>query len=255
MRLSLFKNFFDRFTKKTVSATFDKAPFLSPWYFSEDKPRLIKGGQKMKWKFIDKIKDEYVGVIALIDNSNDIFGFLNTYNYIHAAKDASKFLIWNRATKIDTLNPCVTMHLYDTTTITKLGNSDDTILEYFKTKKLFHFSNAPIATVKYFIEPEVKENRFSFPNEFKIFDPFLVVAEYEGLYNGSRELGGTLILEFLPKRDIINCYKQDWFNKGKTDFGYEWITRAIRYNDGLIHGQGIRISEFILDETGCQLKK
>jgi hypothetical protein len=39
------------------------------------------------------------------------------------------------------------------------------------------------------------------------------------------------------------------------DFGYQWITRAVRDKDNNnIPGQGIRIDKFELDETGRQRK-
>jgi hypothetical protein len=146
------------------------------------------------------------------------------------------------------------MYLYDTTQLSPLDKSDNSILDYHKSKKPFYFASNPVTTIKYFIEPSVKENNFSFPTEFKIFDPFLVAAEYEGLYGGSQEFGNTLLLEFSPRENRINCYPQDWFNKSNVDLGYQWITRAIRDSNGVIHGQGIRISDFILDDTGTQLK-
>lgn len=254
MSLSFIKKLFSNQDSQIKPNLFDKAPFLTPWYVQVNKPILTKDGHNFHWKYLDKVADEYVGLTTLRDNENNIMGFVNGYNYIHADTNKSKFLIWNRATKIDTLNPCVTMHLYDTDQLIPLDKSDNAILEYYKSKKLFHFGSNPMATIKYFIEPFISENTFSFPTELKIFEPFLLVAEYEGLYDGSQELGNTVILEFEPRANIIRCYPQDWFNKSNVDLGYQWITRAVRDEKGFIHGQGIRISDFILDDTGTQLK-
>jgi hypothetical protein len=255
MSLLFFRKLFNKQTSQYPLSLFDNAPFLAPWYFTDSKPVLIKDGKNLKWKYIDKVNDEYVGLLTLRDPIDNIFGLVNIYNYIHSSADKTKFLIWNRATKVDTLNPCVTMHLYETTQLVPLDKSDISLLTHYKSNKSFYFAHKPTTTIKYFIEPFIKENNFSFPTEFKIFDPFLIVAEYEGLYDGSKELGNTLILEFNPRANMINCYLQDWFNKSNADLGYQWITRAVRDSNGIIHGQGIRISDFTLDETGTQLKK
>jgi hypothetical protein len=71
--------------------------------------------------------------------------------------------------------------------------------------------------------------------------------------NGNPQWHNTSILLLKPSDDKIFFYPQDWFNKSDADFGYQWITRAIKNTEtGLIHGQGIRISNFILDETNRQ---
>jgi hypothetical protein len=245
---------FKRVSHKSEDNIFNHAPFLTPWYFTKDKPVLAKDGQPLKWRFIQSINDGYAGIMALEDSFGNLLGFLKTYNYIHVDSESNRFLIWNRDTKLETANPCVNIHLYDSAQLTALNKSDLALLDFHKSKSVFHFSCKPLSTIKYFIEPDLEENTFSFPAEFKIFESFLVIAEYEGLYDKSEGFGNSLILELVPQRDTIYCFKQDWFNKGNLDIGYQWITRAIRSSDGLIRGQGIRIADFILDETGTALK-
>jgi hypothetical protein len=56
-----------------------------------------------------------------------------------------------------------------------------------------------------------------------------------------------------PESGWVFNYPQDWFNKSNCDFDYQWITRAIRDpKTNLIHGQGIRLSDFVLDESNRQ---
>ena len=255
MRLSFLKKLFIKNIPQDGLHLFDNAPFLAPWYFSEGKPMLIRNGQKMKWKAIDKINDEHISLTTLQDMSGDIFGYVKIYNYIHPSEDKTKFLIWNRVTKDQSANSIVTINLYDISGFTQVAKSNDAILDFYNSKRFFYFPGKPTATMKYLIEPTKKDQRFAFPDEFKIFALFLIVAECEGLYNDSEGLGSTIILELNPKTDTIKCYPQDWFNKSNVDLGYQWITRAIRDSNGFIHGQGIRISDFILNENGTELKK
>lgn len=256
MNLSFFRNFFNNQSSQILTSLFDNAPFLSPWYFRDDKPSLTqKGGQQLKWKFIEKVNGEYIGVMTLLDNSNNVLGFMRGDNYVHPSLHGTKFLVWNRVTKTDTTNPCIFMHLYDTSQLRQLEKGSDAILEFHKSKRDFYFGNKPVATLKYIIEPSMTESSVSFPEDFKTFEPFLAVTNYEGLYNGSKGLGDTVILEFNSQANKITFYPQDWFNKSNADFGYEWITRAIKDKNGFIHGQGFRISDFTLDMTGTELKR
>ena len=61
------------------------------------------------------------------------------------------------------------------------------------------------------------------------------------------------MLSITPVTGEILNYPQDWFNKSGCDFGYQWITRAIKNpKTGLIHGEGIRLPDFVLDDTNRQ---
>ena len=101
--------------------------------------------------------------------------------------------------------------------------------------------------------------QFEIPTEIKKFKQFILITELDNLYfnpNPNNFWHNTTMLDVNLEKGIIHNYPQDWFNKGDADFGYQWITRAIRNpKTNLIEGQGIRISEFILDDTNRQIKK
>jgi hypothetical protein len=232
---------------------FDTAPYLAPWYFTNNNPKLIKNKEKLQWKSIDNVNGEYIGVTRLQDRFENPLGFIKMYTYIHPSTDATKFFIWNRALAKDVGKPFLTIEMFDVSKLEHLDKTDQTVLDFNKSKQTFRFGIQPTASMKYFIEPFTKEDSFSFPKEFKIFNPFLVITDYDELYKDARGYGSTLVLEFDPMADKIRYYPQDWFNKSDADFGYQWITRAVRDNNGSINVQGIRISDFILDKTGTQL--
>jgi hypothetical protein len=49
---------------------------------------------------------------------------------------------------------------------------------------------------------------------------------------------------------------QKWFNGGKYDFGYQWITRVQRDpRTGQIVGEGIRLGNFLLDRSGTEIQE
>jgi hypothetical protein len=234
--------------------SFDNAPYLTPWYVSENKPGLVKDRKILKWKYFEKIRGEYAGLFALRDGSDKLLGLVNTYNYILPSRDNTKFIIWNRSTN-DAINPSITIQLHYVDKLMPLGLNRRDILDFSKSKDFYLFSDKPIATMTYFIDPSIKEDNFIFPEEFKIFNSFLAVCNTKGLYGNLQEFGDTIILEFDPILGTVKYFPQDWFNKSNADFGYEWITRAVRDENGIIHGGGIRISDFVLDDTGRELRK
>jgi hypothetical protein len=53
-----------------------------------------------------------------------------------------------------------------------------------------------------------------------------------------------------PGSGTLRLYPQDWFNDGRVDLGYQWVTRVARDPEtGRIHGDGIRIDPFSLDDS------
>jgi hypothetical protein len=257
--LSNIFSFLNPFSKRNSKSvvfpfSFDNAPYLTPWYVTENKPSLVKAGKILKWKYFEKIRGEYAGLFTLRDDSDKLLGLVNMYNYILPSPDNSKFIIWNRTANND-LNPFITIQLHYVDKLMPLGLNRKDILDFSKSKDFYLFSDKPIATMTYFIDPLLKEDNFIFPEEFKIFNCFLAVCNIKGLYGDLKEFGSTAILEFNPRLGTIKYFPQHWFNKSNADFGYEWITRAVRDRNGIIHGQGIRISDFILDDTGCELRR
>jgi hypothetical protein len=59
-----------------------------------------------------------------------------------------------------------------------------------------------------------------------------------------------------PAHGRIEVYPQDWFNKAKLDYAYQWVTRVAREpTTGRIQGEGIRIDPFVLDATYRRLAR
>ena len=253
---NLFKTSKCDYIPAEISPVFDKAPFLTPWYISDEKPIMFNNGKRIKWKYFEKIRGEYVGILTLRDSFNNLLGLVNAFNNIHPSSDGLYFVIWKTATYKETEEPNIKIDLYKISDFIPLKMSRKQMLDFNKTQKPYMFSKEPIASMEYAICSNLKEVQYSFPPEFKMFDSFIAVVDDKMLYGydswGSE--GTTLMLEFSTQQDIIRHYPQDWFNKSNVDFGYQWITRAVRDNNGLIHGQGFRIGDFVLDDTGRELR-
>ena len=237
---------------------FDQAPFLIPWYFDKNKPKLTGDNSLLSWKFVDKVEEEYVGIVTLNDNNNNILGLFNAYVYIHPSVSGDTFCVWTRSNNESIGFPTLNINLYFTKNLRPFIDSNKSILQLHSDKAASYLLNSePVATISIKLNADKESFKVEFPDNFKIFDEFITVTDIPNLYlNGKAEWNNTALVVIKPKDNWVFIYPQDWFNQDeKVDFGYQWITRAVRNKDtNIILGQGIRIEKFELDESGRQLK-
>jgi hypothetical protein len=244
----------DRIFKKTKNKTnlLDNAPFLCPWYFDKTKPTILKNNQLLKWVYVDKIGDNYVGALTLQDNRGDILGVLNAYTYVLLNPTSDKFLIWTREWKEKIGFPKVTIELFKTADLKPIEDYQKIILEMGDYRESsYHLNASPSDRIEFTLNPD-SPIKISFGELFQEFGDFCLINEIPGLYkDGQDSWHNTAITYVNIKSGYAFVYPQDWFNKDESvDFGYQWLTRAIKDpTTNLIHGQGIRLDDFILNET------
>lgn len=235
---------------------FDKAPVLIPWYIDKYKPKLTVDNATLTWKFVKKIKDEYVGIVTLNDDK-DVLGLFNAYVYIQPSSTGEKFCVWERSNNVNARFPTLTLNLYLTKDLKPIKDSNDLILQLHADKKVSYFLNChPKATISFQLN-DTESFKVDFPDDFKTFDEFITVSDIPNLYpKGKNEWCNTALVVIKPKDNWVFIHPQDWFNQDeKIDFGYQWITRAVRNTDNnAILGQGFRIDNFELDETNREIK-
>jgi len=229
----------------------DKAPYLTPWYLQKDRPILFKDGQQLNFKSERE-------TITLNDNQKNCYGIIEIYSYILPSDDNQSFLIWSRSLEKNIGLQTITLQYYRTEELRTFSNKDKAIADTKKNKLHFQFNCTPRAEFSFEFNPNNSEQKVDFPEDFKKFKQVLLITELDNLYynpNPDNFWHNTTILDLQFDIGWIFNYPQDWFNKSNADFGYQWITRVIRNpKTNLIEGQGIRISDFVLDETCKQLK-
>lgn len=238
--------------KLVTEKLIDKAAYLIPWYLQKDRPILFKNNQQLNFKSESE-------TITLNDSQKNCYGVIEIYSYILPSDDSQSFLIWSRSLEKNIGFQTITLQHYTTDSLTMFANKDKAIADTKKRKLHFQFNCMPTAESSFKFNPNNSEQKVDIPDEFKKFKQVLLITELDNLYfnpNPDNFWHNTTILDLQFDTGWIFNYPQDWFNKGDADFGYQWITRAIRNpKTNLIEGQGIRISDFVLDETGRQLKK
>jgi hypothetical protein len=98
------------------------------------------------------------------------------------------------------------------------------------------------------------KHELSLPPAFDRVPEFFVVAENPALPKESGK-ASFCIYAIDPVERSIEVFPQDWFNDGTPDYGYQWITCATRDpTTRRLLVSGIRIDNFILDETGRRIE-
>lgn len=98
-----------------------------------------------------------------------------------------------------------------------------------------------------------REIEFTFPHIIHDIKELFVLCHSAAISSQEENLG---ILVAWPNKNRYRIYPQKWFNKGKFDFTYQWITKIARApKTGEVVGEGIRIRNFILNSDLTQVKR
>jgi hypothetical protein len=93
-----------------------------------------------------------------------------------------------------------------------------------------------------------------FPQELHQLEELLILCHSPAIPKIPGMQVDLALLVARPAQGVFRLYPQDWFNAADLDFGYQWVTRVVRNpRTGHIHGEGIRIAPFELDESQRRL--
>ena len=96
-------------------------------------------------------------------------------------------------------------------------------------------------------------NKIDVPLDFQTVEELIIPTHYPAIQSQNAAMA---LYVFYPHAGLLEVLPQKWFTVGKTDIGYEWITRAARDAEThRIFGDGIRVEPFLLAEDGCSLDR
>ena len=251
--MNFIKNLFKPKVQKNLM---DFAPYLTPWYLTENNPKLLKNGHELKWKQLNG--KESAGIIVLENQIGESYMFLDMSSYILVAEDNRSFLVWSRKNKTQDIQK-IDIYYYETENLTKFVNENEPIKSIRQEEIPIQVSANKQTKISIKLDPKINQLNFAFSDEFKKFGEFMILAEMENLYEnleGNKYWHNTVVIDLNATEGKISFFPQDWFNKSNADFDYQWLTRVIRNpKTNSIIGQGIRIDNFELDETNKELKR
>lgn len=234
---------------------FDESPFLFPWYVQEAKPRLLHNGRILRWKYEENIGDKAANFTTLT-NGSELLGIFKIYTFIYPSKTKTSFCVWNQRYTDVLAGRDLKLEIFDVSDLQPIELRGGIIDKVNGDKDFdYHLNCGPGASAIVPLHADLTSIEVECSEQLDGFDSFIAVINIKNLYLDDNRANGTAMVEIIPDENKIEIYPQDWFNLNpQIDFGYQWITRAFRNRStGRIHGQGIRIDPFELDETNRQL--
>ena len=232
--------------RKTRSSIFDGVPGPSPWYVLQNGPNL----PGFKWKKAGETETT-AGVVVLWGSEGAVLA-LNFQNYVYSLNQDA-LLIWHqRYLSQEGPTEPVVLRLFRYREMRALLGPIEEICSAIKTAGVpFASSEPPFCEVSIPTLVAGEERTLVFPEELQTLQELLILCHSSAINESvTWERNNIALLVARPAQGTYQLYPQDWFNGGGFDYGYEWITRVARNNQtGKVHGEGIRISAFVLDAT------
>jgi hypothetical protein len=231
---------------ETPEGLFDRIPGPSPWYLRKNAP-AVKG---FRWQPAEPNHPAAGGKTLLVGPDGPVAA-LSFYNYVMAL-DESTLLVWNQGLGLTEVAPSEPVRLFviEPNRLRPLDSDLNVLFERMKTQKelvaLGGNTSAEMSLSTRVVDEELKAE---FPEPLQSVEELLILCHSSGIATERGSVDLALLVAH-PRRSEYRLYPQDWFNTAGLDYGYQWVTRVARNpQTGQIHGEGIRIEPFILDDS------
>ncbi len=229
---------------------FDGVPGPSPWYLADG--QIILDG--FHWE--RPAQDSIAAGKTLLVGKHGPIAILGLQNFVKPIGN-STILIWHQAATTGILTPPVHFLIVDLQQLTPLGKDLHVHYDLMKSREM-HILLGGSPSAAFNVETTVVNEALplNFPLQVKGLGELLLFCDSSGIGisdGWSKANRALIVVNF--RSSTYRLYPQDWFNEGSYDFGYQWTTRAIRnLSTNEIHGEGIRIGSFVLDDSFRNLK-
>jgi hypothetical protein len=230
-----------RFSTRVV----DGAPGPSPWYLRTCNPRV----PGYEWSAAGE-SGQAAGATVLTGGDGPVL-ILDFHNHV-LLLEPDTLLIWHQGADESGLTPPVVLRIFRLSTLSRLeGNMNELCGAMRRAKASFVASappqwELPIPTTVIGERPSL-----TFPPPLRHIEELLILCHSSAIEpSSSAERGNLALLIARPRAGTYEFYPQDWFNNAGLDYSYQWVTRVARDPEShRIHGEGVRISPFVLDDT------
>jgi hypothetical protein len=217
-------------------------PGPSPWYI-EDGASPVDG---FTWRHTDR--GPLIGKTLLVGADGPV-AVLNPYNWV-LSLDSSTLLIWSQPGSSGSPTGDVELRIVRPAELAPIEGPPESIDESVGRDMPLLLGGCESSLTRVQTTRVDTDLEATFPDELQRMEELLILCGSSGIRAGSVSAGNLCLLVAMPARSRYRLYPQDWFNNGDFDYGYQWVTRVAR--DPLtkrIHGEGIRISPFLLDRS------
>ena len=229
------------------SRLFDGIPGPTPWYTRPGTP-IVEGfawqqTQGVAWK--DATEKFQLRGKTLLVGAAGIVAVFDFYNWIMRLDD-STLLAWSQGKA-----PLVNLVVFRPSLLPPLEAKFEVIeRKMAATDSMMELAGQPLGSCALDTSTIEQDLVAEFPPELHHLEELLILCHSPAI-RGMPNMGADLALLIAkPNRGVFRLYPQDWFNTADLDFGYQWVTRVARDpKSGRVHGEGIRIRPFVLDDS------
>ena len=180
---------------------------------------------------------------------------LNMYNTVMKVNEES-LLVWHqRAKYTDQISPDVHLYMISPPQMPSIESVLPEVLGRMdRNNSVIALARGYETSIRLHTDVVEEDMYAEFPDAMRVMDEVLILCSSSGAQNRKGAVVDLALMVVRPKESKYRLYPQDWFNSAGLDFGYQWVTRVVRHpRTGRIHGEGIRIPPFELNEDMCTL--
>ena len=230
-------------TKQEILTLLEFAPGPLPWYGLKAGNQIHRRESSLQWMYQPNLAASLL-VEAAHEFRPDcpVFGIGKTYTYAKSLSPDHFALWWQERGYGQTRS--MQFRVFETAELRPLSEWESSW-----TKERETWIGAP-PVASFSLPPDLADgiHPISFPAQFaSVAELFLIVNRKSNGFEFA-------LWNIYPADGTLSVIPQRWWNEGQRDFDYEWITRVAREEkSGLIVGDGIRVTPFILDTKGREL--
>lgn len=225
---------------------FKNPPGPSPWYLRGN----ASGVPGCRWEDAGDTA-ETSGAVMLVRGKSPVL-LLDFYNYALLVAPGT-LLIWHQDRDAHTPTAPIVLRVFRSADLKPLDGDVEKLCRQMRRRKApFLAAAAPLAECAIPTTTVNRERAMVFPAALEHIDELLMLCRSSGVKEKSRS--NLAIAVVRPADGRYQLYPQDWWNDGEWDYSYEWVTRVARDpKTKQIHGDGIRIGPFVLDDSQRKL--
>lgn len=227
---------------KRTNPLFDGAPGPSPWYLRDRHAPKPPG---FHWQEAGDSKP-CAGKMMLVGPGGPV-AILGFYNWTMRLPE-ERLLVWNQpVVESGRSTKPVRLVVFDPAALGPLEGQMADICALMEPHASIVLGGSPIAELELETTLVDEDRSVEFPDPLRRLDEILILCHSSAVDPAATNLA---LLVAHPSASSYRMFPQDWFNHGGFDHGYEWPTRVVRdKRTGRVHGQGMRMPEFALDES------
>jgi hypothetical protein len=225
----------------------ENAPGPSPWYLRRGNPPPLVPG--FKWEAAGET-GQTAGAMVLAGPDGAVL-ILDFHNYV-VLLDPGTLLVWHQPSVETGPTAPVVLRIFRLLELRPLEGDLETLCGSMRRGGVpFTSSVAPLC--EFFIPTDVAgpQRDLTFPEQLRTLSELLILCHSSGVEESpTGDRSNLALLIARPSAGTYQLFPQDWFNYAKLDYTFQGVTRIARdAHTGRIHGEGVRIEPFVLDDT------